>query len=416
MVKLRRHFAGSTALLLASNAAASPLLGNLISSSPVSLPFARRVNTTGVSNMVQLDKARAQALRAKAEGGSGSTGVFNDLGDSQAVNYVVTVSIGNPPTDYELLVDTGSSNTWVGAGQPYQITSTSKPTLSTVHVDYGSGKMVGTEWIDTITIGGDLTIADQSIGVAAMTRGFDGVDGILGVGPTDLTCGTLTDTSECIPTVLDSANDQGLLDSYMLGISFKPTNMMEEVNGVLTFGGVDDSRYVGELHWVPLTTTEPANQFVGIDQDMLYGTKDSTTVLLEGASGIVDTGTSLLLIASDAFQQYLTLTGATPDDATGLLKIDPKDYAKVHSLWFRIGQHTYELTREAQTWPRSLNGAMGGDEDAIYLVVNDLGCLSGSGLDFINGMVWLERFYAVFDVGGGRVGFAPAPWSGGASS
>ncbi|OCH91153.1 acid protease [Obba rivulosa] len=240
-----------------------------------------------------------------------------------------------------------------------------------------------------------------------MAKGFNGVDGILGVGPTDLTCGTLTDPGECIPTVLDSAKTQGLLKNYELGISFKPTTKMEERNGVLTIGGVDDTLYVGELNYVPLTKTVPASLFVGIDQSMSYG-KDK--MLLNDKAGIVDTGTTLLLIASDAFQQYLDLTGAKTDDTTGLLKIDPKDYENVQSLWFKIGRGMYEFTRNAQTWPRELNEAMGGDKDAIYLVVNDLGTTSDSGLDFINGMVWLERFYAAYDVGEGRVGIAPATW------
>ena len=42
----------------------------------------------------------------------------------------------------------------------------------------------------------------------------------------------------------------------------------------------------------------------------------------------------------------------------------------------------------------------------IYLVVADIGSNSGQGLDFVNGQVFLERFYSVFDTGNGRVGFA----------
>ena len=34
------------------------------------------------------------------------------------------------------------------------------------------------------------------------------------------------------------------------------------------------------------------------------------------------------------------------------------------------------------------------------------GAVSGAGLDFINGMAWLERFYTVYDVGNSRVGLA----------
>ena len=47
-------------------------------------------------------------------------------------------------------------------------------------VSYGSGEFEGTEYTDTVTIGGSLAIADQSIGVASSSEGFEGVDGIIG--------------------------------------------------------------------------------------------------------------------------------------------------------------------------------------------------------------------------------------------
>lgn len=45
---------------------------------------------------------------------------------------------------------------------------------------------------------------------------------------------------------------------------------------------------------------------------------------------------------------------------------------------------------------RSLNTAIGGSASAIYLIVNDIGSNTGEGLDFIDGQVFLERFYSVF--------------------
>ena len=44
----------------------------------------------------------------------------------------------------------------------------------------------------------------------------------------------------------------------------------------------------------------------------------------------------------------------------------------------------YELTANAQIWPRSQNSALSGDADTIYLVVADMGSPSGQGLDFIS--------------------------------
>lgn len=69
-------------------------------------------------------------------------------------------------------------------------------------------------------------------------------------------------------------------------------------------------------------------------------------------------------------------------------------------------QFPFEFTPDAQRWPRALNTAVGGKPDGIYLIVGDIGFPSGSGLDFILGQVWLERFYSVYDSGKKQVGLA----------
>jgi hypothetical protein len=57
-------------------------------------------------------------------------------------------------------------------------------------LDYGSGSMRGTEYMDTVTLSPSLIITNQSIGVAKKISDFgEGIDGVLGIGPTDLTQG-----------------------------------------------------------------------------------------------------------------------------------------------------------------------------------------------------------------------------------
>jgi len=65
--------------------------------------------------------------------------------------------------------------------------------------------------------------------------------------------------------------------------------------------------------------------------------------------------------------------------------ISSDQYANLSSLYFNIGGVSYELTPNAQIWPRSLNSDIGGTSDGIYLIVGDSGSDSGSGLDFVNG-------------------------------
>lgn len=193
-----------------------------------------------------------------------------------------------------------------------------------------------------------------------------------------------------------------------MAVSFEPTTQETANNGELTFGGTDSSKFTGSITFTPLTKTSPASEFWGINQSIRYGT---STSILSSTAGIVDTGTTLLLIATDAFNRYRSATGAVEDDTTGLLRLTTSQFSKLESLFFSIGGTTFEFTANAQAWPRSLNSVIGGNSNSVYLVVNDIGSETGSGLDFINGFAFLERFYSVFDTAGGRVGFATTPFT-----
>jgi saccharopepsin len=149
--------------------------------------------------------------------------------------------------------------------------------------------------LDTVTLNSDLIIKNQSIGVGA--PGFNAglpssFDGILGLGPVDLTQGTVSNTNE-VPTVMDNLHAQGTISSEVLGVFFSPASSSDST-GELTFGGYDASKIIGEVSYVPITSTYPSSRSWGIDQSIRYG----GTVILSNTAGIVDTGTTLILIAT----------------------------------------------------------------------------------------------------------------------
>ena len=110
----------------------------------------------------------------------------------------------------------------------------------------------------------------------------------------------------------------------------------------------------------------------------------------------------------DAYNAYSNKTSATLDTATGFLYISPQQYPNLQSLFFDIGGSSFELSPNAQIWPRSQNGAIGGTDDRLYLVVQSIG-ESFPGMDFICGAVFMERFYTVFDTGNRQIGLAYTP-------
>ena len=123
----------STLLALVMAAAAVSASPVVVRDSPISLPIARRFKETGPGAILAADKARAQVLKNVAHAkGSNASKRADVLVSNANTYYSVQVGVGSPATTYTLLVDTGSSNTFVGAGQQYVQTSTSQDTGNTV--------------------------------------------------------------------------------------------------------------------------------------------------------------------------------------------------------------------------------------------------------------------------------------------
>ncbi|KAG2046900.1 acid protease [Suillus hirtellus] len=323
------------------------------------------------------------------------------------IQYTTSVGVGCPPTYYNLIVDTGSSNTFVGTGKKYVRTSTSVSTGQNVSVTYGSGFFSGIEYSDTVTLAAGLVIANQSIGDALEFAHFDGVDGIIGIGPVDLTQYTLfPDTDTLIPTIMDNALKQGLIKQRIFGISFAPATTSNDTNGAITYGGIDPAFYTGDITYAPVTKIHPAAHYWGINvTDVTYGTH---TVIPRSTAGIVDAGTSLVALADDFFSSYLqAIPGAYLDvNNTGLIVIPPSSVAGMQPLNFTINGRAFSMDTAAQLIPLNENAIWGIETGVQCGVITNLGVNSGRGSDFILGQKFMEKYYVVFDADYKRVGFA----------
>ena len=202
---------------------------------------------------------------------------------------------------------------------------------------------------------------------------------------TELVLGTLLTSSEEIPTVTDNLYNNGVISEWSLGISFAPTTSEEVQNGVLTFGALQpgwnlsasshDLQVVSTTRFTPAISTScvysafplpvlradvshllaaprrPPSQrpttgvrpfwasfhssvtlFPGYDQTVSYGSQE----ILPLTAGITDTGTTLLYLATDAYDAYVSATGATLDSTTGLLSISASQFDALESLFFDI--------------------------------------------------------------------------------
>lgn len=266
-------------------------------------------------------------------------------------------------------------------------------------MSYGSGSFSGKEYKDQVSFGG-LTVSSQSIGAATSASGFNGVDGIIGFGPVGLTQGTVSNVNT-VPTFLDNLYSQGSISSEVLGVYFKPESGSDtaDTNGELTLGGADSSKYTGSLTYFPTLKSGSAAPYWGISiASFTYG----STTLASSATGIVDTGTTLIYIPTSAYNKFLSAAGGKTDSSSGLAVFTKKPTSNF-SITF--GSTTYTLTPAQYLVPTAQYSYFGLSSGKYYAWINDGG---SSGVNTIIGQKFLENYYSVYDTTNGRIGFATA--------
>ncbi|KAG2358014.1 aspartic peptidase A1 [Suillus spraguei] len=365
-----------------------------IRNSRIALPMTSRLHFSNGTNPVQRDDAHWQA-----------TGIT--LENLHMISCV-SVGVGSPPTSYRLIVDTGSANTWIGADTPYNPTNTAVNISMGMKKTYNGGSFIGILFTDTLSLADGLTIDEMAIGVATSeTRGM-AYDGILGIGPTILTLGSIPSAPlKGLYTVTERLFRQGSISQPLVSLYFRPSTANTDDSGRLIFGEENPGFDIGNIAYTSTTNTKPASQFWGINQRITYG----STEISKLTAGIVDCGCTFIWIASDAYEKYKTATGAYLDPATEILSITLEQYNALRPLDFHIGEKTYSLSPNAQIWPRSLNSQLRGTANGIYLVVKNLNKPTGSGDDFRLGYVFLQRFYSVFNTRDSRIGFATTAYT-----
>ncbi|KAG6330488.1 hypothetical protein ID866_8602 [Astraeus odoratus] len=306
--------------------------------------------------------------------------------------YVVTSS----SSAYKLIVDSGSAYTWVGGSlnNPYVEGVNSLATGVPSKAAYGGGliKFKGETYEDTIALD-NLVINHQGIGVPTEVTGLpEGIDGMLGLGPTRLTTGISSD-GMLIPTVVDNLYSERTIPSPLLGVYFMPTNMGG--SGLLSFGQIDVTVLTSDVKYVPVTTLQPASYYWSIEATIVYG---ANTPILDYGSGMLDTGSPSITISSDAgFFTYALATGGIIHSPSRIT-ITQNQYNNLQTLYFFIGDQYYHLSPNAQIYPRSSPNGQ------IWLAVH----LSDPKfpLDFCLGIPFIQRYYVVFDSGSNQIGFA----------
>jgi len=227
-----------------------------------------------------------------AKNGGGHTVPVDNFMNAQ---YFSEISVGNPPQDFKVVLDTGSSNLWIPSSDCTSIacylhnkydhsgSSSYKKNGSDFAIRYGSGAVEGYISKDTVQLG-DLKIKNQLFGEATSEPGlafaFGRFDGILGLGYDTISVNG-------IPPPFYSAVDQGLLDDPVFAFYLADVNDKEAESEAI-FGGVNKDHYTGDLTMIPLRR----KAYWEVDLDAI--TFGGETAEFESTGAILDTGTSLI--------------------------------------------------------------------------------------------------------------------------
>ncbi|AAS51370.1 ACR144Wp [Eremothecium gossypii ATCC 10895] len=315
--------------------------------------------------------------------------------------YAADVTIGTPPQDFRVVVDTGSSTLWVPGKEcramacrlhkryDHDRSSTYKENGTLTGVTYGSGSIMGYVSEDTFRIS-DLEIPGQQFTETTDEPGsvfvFAAFDGILGLAYPSLGYGVTPPFQQLMEKKLVKEPVFGMyLDDMKTG----------EGNGQLVLGGYDETKFKGEIAWLPVRRQaywEVVFDSVTVGDD---------NIPLENYGAAIDSGTSLITFPSELFNQFISKLSGVTKDRQGNVYVDCANKQTAPPLTFGFGGHKFSISGE--DYIISVPGQSARCMPAIVQLDID-----SAGKVAIIGDVFLRRYYSIYDFGNNAVGLATA--------
>ncbi|CAO3586456.1 unnamed protein product [Absidia cylindrospora] len=419
------------------------------------------------------------------------TAIYNDDG----AQYLIQVGIGSPAQNFTVTLDTGSADLWIPfiscpfSACPHsrfnpKTSSTYQSVNSPFSVQYGIGTVKGTYAIDTVTIAG-AQVTKQQFGLASSTSdiltaggsmGGAGSsvpganpsfanskptgNGILGLGYPSLTSAASSHRSSSLynPVAFNMVQ-QRIIANPIFSIYM---NKESEPGwaGEVIFGGVDESKFTGDLVYLPVApfsdssssssgssgslSTKPSYYYWMVYAQGIAvkntGSDDTDQTYSLGGNGktnnnslgtfILDTGTTLTYFPQPIAQSIISavaggIGGYQFDDRSQIYYIDCAQASSSATVELQMSQssqvssHPVTLSVPVSDLVIPLDGDTA---DKALLCMFGIAPMQnspskgGGGIGsnmFLIGDSFLRSAYLVFDMGQNRVGLAAANGLGG---
>ncbi|KAL4401378.1 aspartic-type endopeptidase [Malassezia pachydermatis] len=281
--------------------------------------------------------------------------------EANDVGYFVEVQIGSSNSKFKMLIDSGSSDTWVtgsncngcgGSNRNKLSTSSSsslKKSSDSYKISYGTGSVSLTVASDKFQVAG-LTLDKFSFGVASSESDDFGdskipFDGLIGLGGSGLSV-----TKK--PTLVDALKKANKINQPIVGYRLgRAADGSDSNKGEITFGGVDQSQISGSLTQVD---NQSGSGYWMVKLDSV--SMDNKQVSGSGTA-MLDTGTSLILAPKDAADKiHNSIDGAKSDGQGGYTLPCTSD----KQISFSIGGKTFTMdSRDLLFAPKNTNDLTG---------------------------------------------------------
>ncbi|RWA03877.1 hypothetical protein EKO27_g11225 [Xylaria grammica] len=359
----------------------------------------------GLQDTVDRHHARMALLAPPDDGGTGTVSAKSKDGD---LLWLAPVSIGTPPQELFVDLDTGSTDSWFFSTDT-EVSEVDGQTLwdpnksstsalipncswSILYGDWSTSS--GTCYTDTFALG-NLSIPNMTIesaeSVSDMFTSTSYMSGLVGLAWPDLkqTIPPQKALLEFLPEVLDEP-------------VFTVDVRHNSSDGSFNFGYIDDQLHESDIVY---TDVDTSNGFWGV-KNTAFGIsgQNLTYSFLSPKTVIIDTGTTLLFAPDASVDTYFAkVPGAN---------FSMEDYGYVVPCDAKLPDFLWEISDEAGN---VVKGVVPGAY-LIYAHTTDELCFAGlqsitsfTGVQGIFGDIFLKSGFFVFDIVGKRFGAASKP-------
>ncbi|KAK5111545.1 hypothetical protein LTR62_004841 [Meristemomyces frigidus] len=382
----------------------------------------------------------------RRDGGTVETNIFDILSYSTGGAYYANVTVGTPPQDQVVILDTGSSDLYFDASTAQACESTGpyscrggtfEPKNSSTYfivdpapafnTSFGDGSTAMGPFSEDVVGIGNVLIQNVQFGVAEKVNSTTGYAiGLMGLGYSE----NEAVQQHFYPNMPEVLRDTGVINSRLYSVYL---NDVGAYTGTILFGGIDTTKYTGEiatLDLLPDINTGVVDQFIQTVTGLAYNNSGKATNLFYGGSPnvqaytstdvalpvLLDTGSSAWSVPTSYYDKFIAPQFTFVDPQSGLCACSHQnddtslilEFGAKLNITVPIREFVVPVYNSSSNEPYIVNG----QSQCAFMIVPAQP--TGQGFQTLGDAI-LRSMYIVFDLDQGQVSLAQAKVNGSSS-